>query len=549
MTGSTGSNGRPLPWLPIFWGVLVVAQITSCGPELWHNPWSIIQDDGRHFVAWLRQMSDPALFPDDPIATYFLALTPELFKALHLPAVWLDIDVGAWNLLVVSPLSIALFLAAANTFAARMQLARPERHALVLLLLAAVYSDVTSGLPRGFGPTIVLGLLGLFMARRRIALGIAMAAGANIYPIAALVSGGAIGFNAVLRSMSVRRIDRNDVILVLIAAAAGIVGLSPFLASTDGAGATFTLAEARDIPIFGPGGRTSFFRDSWVDMLLCSSQRSGLLPTCAGGPGWPPLVLTAAVFIMGALLLRRRDVPRDVGTALISLVLSGLVLTALAYVFAFKGHLPGRYSRLSLEQVYAFSWVFAVTSGIVWAARRTGLAERRLFAGLVVLLLAAALVGTRPSAEFIRDPAPLISAALRSQPPETVVAGFSRYVDSAPALTGRKVFVSLELTVPYKKPYYYRIEQKMADMGALYRGPVSSGWRALLDRSGIDFFILDSEASARARQWYVSFPVLKGSREQSVFVSNPDAVRSCTFEAQGSLKMISASCFADRALE
>jgi hypothetical protein len=542
MTGS----GR-LVWLGGITLILILAQFTAFGPELWQSPWGVIQDDGRHFIAWLRQMGDPVLFPNDPIAEYFLALTPALYKALYTPAVWLGVDIVAWSMLVITPLSIGAFMLAANSFIAHMQLGRAESILLILLILAdTFYREVATGLPRGFGPTILFGALALFLSKKVFWLAIIMALGANMYPIAAIVAGGSVACTVALRMTIDRKIDMSAVALVAAAAIGGIIGLTPFIISTAGFGDTISLAEARELPIFQPGGRTTFFREDWIETAFCSWSRSGVLPICTGGPGWRPLVLTLAVLILSYPLLRSRGMPNTFLILFAGICITGIVTIGLSYVFAFDAHLPGRYRKLTLQVIFLIVVMLGLTSALRWGAKRVGYAEQNIYRALIVVLMGAAVISTRNNTRLERDPAPLISQALRELPPETVVAGISKYADSLPAFAGRITYFSYELSVPYKKLHYQLMEERANILAELYTGPIGPNWAVLVNKSGIDYFVIEKSDTQLTRQWARSFPALKKVPSRTVFDAHPEIVSACTRASQNDLILVQVDCFVER---
>ncbi|SDL28806.1 hypothetical protein [Aliiruegeria lutimaris] len=160
-------------------------------PEALTDPWAITEDDGRHFVVWLRAMADLELFRNDPIAANFGAVTPAPYKWLFLLAVWLGIDVVSWQLLVLAPSIVALTLWAANRFLGHY-FPDPLIQALSLALMVYVSMD-----------DLVAGLFALACERR---------------------------------------IAAAEPLLTFAALAATLVGLATFLRSTGATGEDFSLA-------------------------------------------------------------------------------------------------------------------------------------------------------------------------------------------------------------------------------------------------------------------------------------------------------------------
>lgn len=514
-------------------------------PQMIESPWLLISNDGRHFVSWLRQMAEPSLFQGDAIAEYFLALTPAFYKAMFAPAVWLGIDPVAWHLLLISPLSILTFLIAVFAFVSMTGLRGYEQILTIGILTAALINDVSLGLPRSFSFTILMGALAAFCHQRMILLALIMFAGANLYPVAAMIAGGAMALFTLLQWLQARRIDRERFILLVIAGISGIAGLALFLLSADSLGETITWAEAKSLPIFGTEGRTRFFEEDAVNMVLSAKRRAGILPIRIFGASWFSLAVVIAVLAGGAWVAWRRKLSREMIALMAALCAIGVIAIALAYLVAFKAHLPARYRMMTLDVAFFLAGALLVAELVKWLSARLSWPEQRgLRLSAFAALLIAAPLCTLAFNDMLRDKTPNLSAALRDLPPDTVVAGLSGYLDNVPSFTGRQGFASIELSVPYKKPYYLMTESRMNTLAALLRGPVSPEWRETLASSGIDVFILDSDAAEETRKWKGSFPTLIGLEVDNVFHRHPEAVSACRIAEERNLTAIDAACFA-----
>ncbi len=531
---------------PPQWNWIAVAFVATVGPplafylpDLVASPWLLIQDDGRHFVAWLRGLDDPGLFPGDPIAQMFGTLTPALYKALYYPAVMAGIDVVRWHMLVVIPLSVLLFLWSADRFIV-VFLSEPAQRAVVLLCLAITYFNLYGvGLPRSFGPAIVLLAIGAFATERRWLLAAVMALGTNMYPAAAMTAGGGLACAEALRLAAERRIDSRAAMTLAIAAGSGLVGLLVFLASAADLGPTMTAAEARALPIFQPGGRAAYFTGNTLFQVSCGS-RARLLQLCGRGElWWIGYPLTLLVVVGGILLLRRR---RTAAWRLLAgLCLSGLILFAIATVIAFKAHLPARYSFHSIGLVFNVVLFLGLAACAGALARwRRSYALAPALTALGVLVAVTGYAGYRGK-DMISDGYPALSAALRTLPADTLVAGTSSYLDNVPAFAARPVYAALQLVVPYKRNYYREMEARTATLATLYGATDRAEWLAAHERSGIDVYVVSTGGTGNA--WTRSFPVAPQPGTQTIFAENGPATARCTIASERELSLVDAACF------
>jgi hypothetical protein len=302
------------------------------------------------------------------------------------------------------------------------------------------------------------------------------------------------------------------------------------------------MSEARQLPIFQGGGRAAFFGSSDLHVMLCDG-RGGLLPTCSGGSGFVPLLLTLLTSAIGAwaltLLPPRRA--KTVYLALGALVVAGLVLALFAWAVLFKAHLPSRYRIVSVDLAIAIGVASIVAVVAVWLAQRVLL-------GLAV---------DRPAERQLEhDPAPAISDHLRATAKDALVAGLPDYIGSVPAFAARSVWVAPELTVPYKADYLSLMEARAETLMQLLQGPLDDRWREVLDRSGIDYMVIEVErtkASTGPRalgRWPGTFVAartfLQDGNEMppTVFDAYPQATETCRKADGGNLALIDLRCFA-----
>jgi hypothetical protein len=540
------------PWGPL----LVVWAFFFAGPA-WHylpvlaeNPWTIVQDDARHFVVWLRALAAPELFPDDPMAAFFRAVTPDLYEALYLPALRLGIDVVAWQMIVLMPAIAALSLLAMERVIAIFEADLALRLAILMVLAAFAHAFYVHGLPRDFALPILCFAIFAYATGRPVLMGAVMGLGAAIYPSAAITAGVGLGLCEVARLLRERRVTRQSATIV-VAALAGALGLAAFMAGSSGLGETFRLAEVQAVPIFQEGGRTEYFEGESAAERIACGHRAGLFAACIPGPLWPLTALVYAAVIGGTLAFLARRNKGD-WRLLAWLCAGGLGLFALASVFAFEFHLPSRYARWSIQFVAVFCLAILMSLGLM---RLLALLRAPRFVAPVVF---AALVAVAAPGELTRlheveiDTAPGVSAALREMTEDTVVAGVVRQIDNIPAFAGRSVLAALELSVPYKKDYHAEMARRVAVLRGLFTETDPRRWQALHAASGADVYLLDDPDAAGApgavgpANWSGSFADAPPPAGPTVFAAFPAETAACVLAADGGLRLMDGACFAGR---
>ncbi len=553
-----GIFDRPSHWYALLFAGWGIGVLLAVSPEIWRSSHLLVQDDARHFVVWLRQLADQDLFAGDPIADYFRALTPGVYTALYAPASLLGIDPVTWHFLVVTPLACLLFTVAGFRFLSHLHLTVREAGLATLILCGVLSYAPMDGLPRSFGHAIVLFALVAFLERRILLVFATMAVGANLYPIACIVAGGAMAFFMLDGRSPFVSTDRKAWYAFCAAGVGAVGGLALFLISADDVGSVFTLAQARELPIFEEDGRLRFFRDSLLSQVLCSGD-GGLLLVCidTGTDAGPLLslavtvVVFAAAFVALRLNLRHTQAGREMAAAsalavrlAVALVLAGLVLYLASYLVAFRAHLPGRYATYSLGFAFQIAIVIAIMGGINLVARALASRVRIRTVQLAALCVIWPAVFADLAAEPViyRDTEPQISAYLRSTPPDTLVAGFSGYIDSVPAFADRSVFFARELLITWTVRFYDQMEERIHALGTAYTAPLGPETADFLEQNGIDYLLVRRAGVEEPDRWIRSFPDLAALAQTNTFVDHSDLIRPCVAVRSGAYDLFDAHC-------
>lgn len=287
-------------------------------------------------------------------------------------------------------------------------------------------------------------------------------------------------------------------------------------------GPTISAAEARMMPEFQPGGRTSYFVPDWYEFWLRSS-RSGF----ALGPTDPllgdlPVIVApfALATLLGGWLLAGRlgwtappHVPRS-GMLLVVLLAASLLLFFAAHVLLFVLYLPARYVQFSLPLVWALAgglgWVLLGERLLKrlrsWAGR-PGDDRRPMWAGMTAGELSA-LVGVAilsvhappPGDFYVAGRYPAIYAYLRQTPPDTLVGALPADSNILPLFGQRAVLTSFEHALPYQPGYYLPLRERTEAFRAAYFAPTLEPLTDVLEGYGVDVVIADAELLERRRR-------------------------------------------------
>jgi hypothetical protein len=553
-------------WLLVtmfFWVApqLVVAhQVANAYPD-------IVQDDARHFVVWLRRFSEPGIFPDDPIADHFLAVTPWLYQSIF----WLFAKLGI-DPLLVQPLALIpaiaiLWSAICFSFIYRLW---PSAPGAAIATLAMSYilikQPATLGLPRGIAYSGVLLLLLLFLDRRAAAIGAAMLAVWGLYPAAAIVAGAAMALLMLRPAFPYVTTERAAWLTLICASVFMLVGASLFLIGTQKAGPTMTAEEAHELPNFGPGGRTAYFAPTFSRFYICN-RRAGLLGPCPKDSIVPMKLLIVLLAVGGTIwtvrsrqaahLFSRFGLPppdRQLAAVMGALALGGLLLFTMAHLFAFRLHLPARYGTLSLGLEYALVIALATAATILTVLKQAiffNVLGRNTTAALVGILLLAYFGFSLELARrvsFVRTDAPQIYAWLRTTPEDTMVAGFNHSVDSVPAFGRRSVFGSMQFMVPFKKANFELIAQRMTKLARALYAPTPHAFAHVIRDFKIDYLLVNRYATDELKdldKWARNLPELEPTVKWLREGGRPffwERVQSCERAGSATLILLEAAC-------
>ena len=533
----------------------------------------VVQDDARHFVTWLRRMSDPGIYPGDFIADQLDAIyTPWLYRAIYRPFAMLQIDPLLFHLFVVMPATGMLFSVACYNFIHRFWPC-PNCAGIATIVMGYQLTWVPLGLPRSFGDALVLSLLLGFLFWRPLKTGFLMFCSTGLLPVSSAVAGLAMAFLMFRTRVPFLPREGRAWLALLASGVAALVGAQLFLSQHQGTGPYFTVQEARSVPIFSPQGRRPFFDTSEVSFFLCNG-RAGMMPMCENVTGMQPedallwALLVSAVVGTGVWIVGRGHatgwlsscglpaIDKRLASIWLALIASGLVLFLAAHWIAFRLYLPSRYSTYAIGLSFQMIIAIAIAAASValyrgWCSL-LGIANRFRHLPVIIVpvifVVLAITVARSVLREMVHNHAQEVHDFLRASPKGTLVAGTADDIDVVPEFGRRSVLGSLELLIPYKKVYYEEVARRMTEFArALYKED-GEEFASVIARYRIDYVLVERDPALdlqRLRLWSQTFAALRQNVEAIEKGSQPfyrSRIAVCERAGNSRVTLVDAVC-------
>ena len=305
----------------------------------------VIQDDVRQHVFWMQRFLDPQLFHKDWIADYYQAAAPVGYSTLYRLFATIGIDPILLSKLLPIILGIVTTVYAFG-FCLQILPVPAAGFIFTLLLNYMLWGGgiLVTAISRAFFWPFFFAFLYYLLRRSLLPCLIAIALQGLFYPPSELITSGILILRLFRWEGGLPRLslDRNNYLLCFTGLAVVFLVLLPELFSSSQFGPTITAAEARTLPEFSPGGRTTFFQNKPENFWI-NNHRSGLM----GWP-WQPPILYAALLL--PILMRypsRFPLARHVSPGiniLSQLLLVSVGLFFIAHAVLFKLYLPSRYA-------------------------------------------------------------------------------------------------------------------------------------------------------------------------------------------------------------
>lgn len=494
--------------------------------EAFSGPY-VIQDDARQHVFWMRRFLDPGLFPNDLMADYFQSVAPWGYATLYRLLALLGIDPVTLSKLLPPILGL---IVTGYCFGLAMQLLPLPiaGFAAATLLNHNLWmrDDLSSATPGAFFYPIFAAFLYYLLRQSLLPCLITIALQGLFYPQGIFLSSGLlllqlVGFR---RQESGSRVfwqrDRLRFSAIGLGVAALVIGLYSLKSSQFGE--VIQLAEARSLPAFSPSGWSAYFSDQFIEFWICG-KRSGMVPTewCDLAKDqqehlrpWLLLLRFPAIglaFLLPGLWGWRHRLPLAQQLRPQTMILGqGLVVSIgmflIAHVLAFRLHLPNRYTEHSLRIFCALAAGLSLVilwDGLMrWVQRQT---RSSLPPVMVSAGLAAVLVLYPYGIEIDHEPFPVtgyftgetpaLYEFFAKQPPDVVIASLTEEANQLPTFSQRSLLAGGEgYLLPYHPQYFQQLSQRLLDLLQAQYSPDLNVVKAVIQRYGIDFWLLDRES-------------------------------------------------------
>lgn len=506
----TGVVPATFDFRTVFWLVMSMAFSVYFADKALHEAFAgpfVVQDDARQHVFWMERFLDPQLFPDDLIANYFQAVAPTGYSAFYNLMAHLGLHPMLLNKLL--PMALGLITTAyCFLFCLRILPSPGAAFFSTLILNQSIWmqDDLVSATPRAFLYPLFLAFLYYLVKGSRGACLAVIALQGLFYPSTVFITAGVLVLSLVSFERRRPRFSRVRRDYLFCAAGLGVVlcVLLFYAFKLRGVGPVITASEARALPEFLHGGRTSFFGyDFW--RFWVTRKRSGLLPD----PLLEDLPLYAAL-LLPLLIYYRRAFPlaqKITGSinVLPRIILTSLFMFVAAHLLLFRLHHPNRYTQHSLRIVFAVAAgasVAIILDGLFdWARRPSARLLARQAAAVTLVLITVVLlirfprfVESFPDAKYRVGNEPELYEFFSQQPKDVMVASLAQEVRNIPTFSKRSTLVAREFALAYHTRYYAQMQERASDLIAAHYSPDLSVLQSFIRKYGITFFMVSRKA-------------------------------------------------------
>ena len=491
---------------------IIVSILFSCaGLKLSFESAYTIQDDARQHIFWMQQFRDSSLFPDDLIANYFKSVAPWGFTTLYKIISYLGIDIFWFN--KVSPLLIGIVTTIYCFLVCLEFIPAPLAGFFSCLLLNQnlwMVDDLSSGTPRAFIYCLLLGFIYYFLKENIFGSVLFILLQGLFYPQAVLLS-------AVILVINLIRSKNRTRIYFWCLFTASVV-LSFYAFQTSDFGNVITVSEAKLLSEFAEGGRSAFFTDSWSKFWL-TGRRSGFFPI-----EWQYVLMCS----YGIFILWIRSFPKTLPLGqkidrkiliIGDMLLASIVMFALAHLFLFRFHLPGRYSQHTIRIVIALLDGIVLSVAFDFITRKINYylkKYRNVYKSAILMILCVLLLYPTYAVQsyshrlgYFTGKHPQLYKFLQQQPKDSMIASLSEAADFIPSFTARSVLVAKEYAIPYHQGYYEQFRKRVEDLITAQYSVDITIIRNFLREYDIDLWLLDKKSFRveylKNNQWLMQF--------------------------------------------
>jgi hypothetical protein len=477
------ASGSDLAWVLLLSGaVFAYAHLTA-----FLNP-LVINDDVRQQIFWMQQWLDPGLFRGDLLSAYARLYVPWGVKGLY----WLaSFVVGPLTFSKILPgclfVLLGVWLFQIGHLLGGRTLAWVT--AGVYWLMPFFLDNLAGGLARAFAaPLLALLWLG-WLERRPWTMGLALLLQALFIPYIFLVGAAAVTLAWLAGRtawVSPPPFPRRASHFLVLAAAAGLVGLIRLEYLSAGFGPLVSAAEMAHRPEFGPAGRCPILPVPGLPWELIAPW-GFIAPFREGGPvaGVAVTVVVAVLAALGLLEVDWRALQARLRPAA-WLALASVLLYFLARLFLLKLFIPDRYIMYTINLFYCVLLALGLHGALQVPRWPRHLA-------LVALGLAACLGALRLNGVGLKDYSAYrpLYAALAETPKDALIAGHPNLMDTVPTFARRRAFATYELAQPWSRGYWRQLEPRLQDLFRAYYAADPQKVLAFARKYRIAFLVVD----------------------------------------------------------
>lgn len=492
---------RSLSWLSL--GLFFTVIYALYALQQAFNSEYVFQDDARQHIFWMSRFIDPELFKNDLIADYYESVSPWGVKTLYHGVAMLGIEPHLFHKFLPGILALIITV---FSFAVSLEILPMPFGAFITTLLfnQNVWAEqgTISGTAKDFVYPLFFIFLYFWLKRSLLGVCFTLFLGSIFYPPMILIFAGALFWQLWQFNGFIPRLvkDRQVYLFSGISLAVAFILLVPYVLTSSEYGPTVTLEQARNIPQFAAGGRTSFFTDNFWDYWFINI-RSGLTLQEAFSPD---LVIAGLFLPLLFKFPQRFPLLAKVNpkiSYLKDLLIPSFGWFFLAHAVLFKLYLPSRYVARSLRVVIIIAagiTLMALLEVVLsWAIDRPTSQAKAITAQAVTALLIILLVGNPFSEKkflYVTGTYPELYEFIQEQPKDTLIASLTDEADNIASFTNRSVLSSREHAIPYHMGYFQPLRQRIFDLIEAQYTPDLSLAKDFLKRYGVDLWLIDKSS-------------------------------------------------------
>lgn len=463
----------------------------------------VVQDDARQHIFWMSRFIDPELFNHDLIADYYESVSPWGVKTLYQGVAMLGIEPQLFNKFLPGILALIITV---FSFAVSLELLPIPFGAFMTTLLfnqnVWAAQGTISGTAKDFVYPLFFIFLYFWLKRSLWGVCFTLFLGSIFYPPMILIFAGALFWQLWQFKGFIPRLvqDRQVYLFSGISLAVAFILLVPYVLASSEYGPTVTLEQARNIPQFAAGGRTSFFTDNFWEYWFINI-RSGLTLQEV----FVPDLVIAGLFLPLLFKFPQRFPLLEKINPKISYLKDLLIPSFgwffLAHAVLFKLYLPSRYVARSLRVAIilaaGITLMVLLEAVLSWAIDRPTSQAKAIAAQSATALLIILLVGNPFSEKkllYVTGTYPELYEFIKEQPKDTLIASLTDEADNIASFSDRSVLSSREHAIPYHMGYFQPLRQRLFDLIEAQYTPDLALAQDFLKRYGVDLWLIDKSS-------------------------------------------------------